>query len=382
MKKHLALLGLTALALAAACSKEKNVEPPAELVDFKASLAIDRVWSVSTGGGDEHMRYALAPVVEGDVVYLAGDDGDVLAVDSKTGRRIWKVDVDLPLSAGPGAGEGLVLVGSPNGDLVALDAANGKERWRTTLGGEILARPAAGDAMVVVHTVDGTVHGLKAADGTQVWTYEQPVPRLSLRGTAPPVVAGDSAVCAFDNGKVASLGLADGDLLWSATVATPHGRTELERLVDIDSAVAVDGDDIFVVGYQGRAAMLASNSGQIWWARDTSSYRGLALDDSSLYVSTAEGAVLSLSQRDGTEQWRQNGLRLRGLTAPAVDGTAIVVGDFEGYLHWLDRDSGEMAARASAGGDRITNAPVSANGMVFVQSDGGTVYAFRSRPRR
>jgi outer membrane protein assembly factor BamB len=382
MKQHLVLLCLSALVLAAACSKEKNVEPPAELVDFKASLAIDRVWSVSTGGGDDHMRLALAPVVEGDVLYAAGDGGDVLAIDAKTGRKIWKVDVDLPLSAGPGAGEGLVLVGSPDGDLVALDAATGAERWRTTLGGEILARPVAGDAMVVVHTVDGTVHGLKAADGSQVWTYEQPVPRLSLRGTAPPVIAGDSAICAFDNGKVASLGLADGDLLWSATVATPRGRTELERLVDIDSAVEVAGDDIFVVGYQGRAAMLARNSGQIWWARDVSSYRGLTLDDSSLYVSTAEGAVLSLSRRDGTEQWRQNGLRLRGLTAPAVDGTAIVVGDFEGYVHWLDRDSGEMAARSSAGGDRITNAPVAAHGMVFVQSDGGTVYAFRSRPRK
>jgi outer membrane protein assembly factor BamB len=382
MNRPLVLLGLAALLLAAACSKEKNVEPPAELVDFKASMNIDRVWSVGTGGGDEHMRLALAPVVEGEIAYLAGDGGDVLAVNAKTGRSIWKVDLKLSLSAGPGAGGGLVLVGSPDGVLVALDAASGAERWRATLGGEILARPAVGESMVVVHTVDGTVHGLKAADGAEAWTYEQPVPRLSLRGTAPPVVAGDFAICAFDNGKIASLGLADGDLFWSATVATPRGRTELERLVDIDSAVEVAGDDIFVVGYQGRAAMLARNSGQIWWARDVSSYRGLTLDDSALYVSTAEGAVLSLSRRDGTEQWRQNGLRLRGLTSPVVDGTSIVVGDYEGYLHWLDRDTGEMVARTSAGGDRITNTPVVANGMVLVQSDGGTVYAFRSRPRR
>lgn len=382
MNRPLVLLGLAALLLAAACSKEKNVEPPAELVDFKASMNIDRVWSVGTGGGDEHMRLALAPVVEGEIAYLAGDGGDVLAVNAKTGRSIWKVDLKLSLSAGPGAGGGLVLVGSPDGVLVALDAASGAERWRATLGGEILARPAVGESMVVVHTVDGTVHGLKAADGAEAWTYEQPVPRLSLRGTAPPVVAGDFAICAFDNGKIASLGLADGDLFWSATVATPRGRTELERLVDIDSAVEVAGDDIFVVGYQGRAAMLARNSGQIWWARDVSSYRGLTLDDSALYVSTAEGAVLSLSRRDGTEQWRQNGLRLRGLTSPVVDGASIVVGDYEGYLHWLDRDTGEMVARTSAGGDRITNTPVVANGMVLVQSDGGTVYAFRSRPRR
>lgn len=381
MNKPLVLLCLSALALAAACSKEKNVEPPAELVDFKASLAIDRVWSVGTGGGDDTMRLALSPAVEGETAYLAGHDGDVLAVNAATGRTAWKVDVKLHLSAGPGVGGGLVLVGSPNGDLVALDAANGAERWRTTLGGEILARPVVGGSIVIVHTVDGTVHGINAADGAKVWTYEQPVPRLSLRGTAPPVIVGDAAICAFDNGKVASLGVADGDLLWSATVATPRGRTELERLVDIDSAVQVAGDDIYVVGYQGRAAMLARSSGQIWWARDVSSYRGLALGDSALYVSTAEGAVVSMSRRDGTEEWRQNGLRLRGLSAPAIDGDALVVGDFEGYLHWLDGGSGEMLARVKAGGDRITNAPVAANGMVFVQSDGGTVYAFRSRRR-
>jgi outer membrane protein assembly factor BamB len=381
MRKPFLLLCLSAMALAAACSKEKDVEPPAELVDFKARVAIERVWSVGTGGGEEHMRLALAPAVEGEIAYLAGHDGDVFAVNAKTGRNVWKTDLKLHLSAGPGVGGGLVVVGSADGDLVALDAASGAELWRTTLGGELLARPVVGGSMVVAHTVDGTVRGLNARDGVQAWLYEQPVPRLSLRGTAPPVIDGDAAICAVDNGKVASLGLSDGDLLWSATVGTPRGRTELQRLVDIDSAVQVSGDDIFVVGYQGRAAMLARSSGQIWWARDMSSYRGLALDPSALYVSSAEGAVVAMSRRDGTEVWRQNALRLRGLTAPVVDGEAIVVGDFDGYMHWLDRETGEMIGRVKAGGDRISNAPVAANGMVFLQSDGGTVYAFRSRPR-
>jgi outer membrane protein assembly factor BamB len=381
MRQPFLLLCLSALVLAAACSKEKDVEPPAELVDFKARIAIDRAWSVGTGGGEEHMRLALAPAVEGETAYLAGHDGDVFAVNAKTGRSVWKTDLKLHLSAGPGVGAGLVVVGSVNGDLVALDAASGAELWRATLGGELLARPVVGGSMVVAHTVDGTVHGLNAKDGVQAWLYEQPVPRLSLRGTAPPVIDGDAAICAFDNGKVASLGLSDGGLLWSATVGTPRGRTELQRLVDIDSAVQVSGDDIFVVGYQGRAAMLARSSGQIWWARDLSSYRGLAIDNSGLYVSSAEGAVVAMSRRDGTEVWRQDALRLRGLTAPVVDGEAIVVGDFDGYMHWLDRETGEMIGRVKAGGERISNAPVAANGMVFVQSDGGTVYAFRSRPR-
>jgi outer membrane protein assembly factor BamB len=379
MRRTLVLLGF--VALLAACSKEKDVEPPAELVDFQALFKVDRAWSVGMGGGDEVMRLALSPAVEGEVAYLAGQDGNVAAVDVASGRSKWRTDLDMRLSAGPGVGGGLVVVGSPEGEVVALDAVTGTQRWRVRINGEVLARPAVAGPMVVVRTVDGRVRGLSAQDGKEAWNYEQPVPRLSLRGSAPPVVSGDAVICAFDNGKVAALELADGDMLWSATVSPPRGRTELERLVDIDSPVQVAGEDVFAVGFQGRLAMIARSSGQIWWARDLSSHRGLAVGTDTLFVSTAEGAVVALSRRDGTEQWRQEALRLRGLTTPAVDGDAIVVGDFEGYLHWLDPQSGALLARTRAGSDRISNAPLAASGLVLVQDDGGTVYAFRSRPR-
>jgi outer membrane protein assembly factor BamB len=379
MRKALALLA--ALALLGACSKEKDVEPPAELVDFTARLSVGEAWSIGMGGGEEVMRLALGPARDGSTVYVAGHDGDVAAIDLESGRSGWRTDVKLNLSAGPGVGEGLVVVGSPEGDVVALDAADGSERWRVRLLGEILARPAVGASRVVVHTVDGRVHGLDAADGATEWTYEQQVPRLSLRGSAPPVIDGDTVFCAFDNGKVAALNAADGELLWSATVSAPSGRTELARLVDIDSAVEVAGDDIFVVGFQGRLAMLARDSGQIWWARDLSSYRGLSLDETALYVSTAEGVVVAVSRRDGTEIWRQEGLRMRRLSTPVVDGDAVVVGDFEGYLHYLDRTSGEMLARTRAGGSPISSRPLVADGLVIVQDDGGRVSAFRARPR-
>jgi outer membrane protein assembly factor BamB len=291
------------------------------------------------------------------------------------------VDVDLQLSAGPGVGEGLVVVGSPDGDVVALEADDGSERWRIRLLGEILARPAVGRDTVVIHTVDGRVHALRAADGTASWTYEQQVPRLSLRGSAPPVLDGDTVLCAFDNGKVAALAVADGELLWSATVSAPTGRTELARLVDIDSAVQVAGDDVYVVGFQGRLAMLARDSGQIWWARDLSSYRGLALDDEALYLVTDQDAVVAVSRRDGTELWRQEALRLRRLSTPAIVADAVAVGDFDGYVHFLDRRSGEMLARVRAGGDALGNRPVVVDGLLVMQDDGGRVSAFRTRPR-
>ena len=374
------LLVLAAVAVAAGCSKEEDVEPPAELVDFNATLAVKREWSLRAGA-DEVLRLGLSPVVDGERVLVAGAEGEVFALNLANGRSAWRARLDTRLSAGPGAGEGLVAVGTPKGEVIALDAADGAERWRVKVAGEVLARPAVGGGRVIVHTTDGRLTALDAADGRSLWTFEQPVPRLSVRGSAAPVVDGDAVFAAFDNGKVAALTLAEGDLLWTATVATPSGRTELQRLVDIDAPVKVAGDDVFVAGFQGRAAMIARGTGQIWWGREYSTYRGIALDDEALYLSTAEGTVVSLSRRDGTERWRQDVLIRRGLSGPAVDGDAVVVADFEGYLHWLDRGSGELAGRVSTDGKRISNAPVAAGGLVIAQTDAGGVYALRATPR-
>jgi outer membrane protein assembly factor BamB len=312
-------------------------------------------------------------------VYAAGHNGDVTALSSDTGRRVWSVRTRLPLSAGPEAAGGLVVLGSSDGDVIALDAASGAERWRKAVGSEVLARPLVVNNLVVIRTVDGRVEGLSAADGAQRWSVDESVPRLTLRGTAPPVYADDRIIVGFDNGKVLAIDPRNGDVLWDTVVNAPSGRTELERLADIDAAPRIVGDDVYVVGFQGRMAMLALDSGQTWWARDASSYRGFALDEQNIYLTNADSVVVAMRRSDGAVQWEQDVLRRRGLTAPALDGQALVVGDFEGYLHWLDKSSGEIIARQKTDGERITNAPVAAEGGVFVQSDAGKLLAFRTR---
>jgi outer membrane protein assembly factor BamB len=222
------------------------------------------------------------------------------------------------------------------------------------------------------------MRALAAADGKELWVIEDLVPRLSLRGTAAPVLAGDAVICGFDSGKLIAVSLADGEQLWQAQVSTAKGRSELERLADVDAAVRVSGDDVYAVGYQGRVAMIALDTGQVWWARDLSSYRGLDVDDDQLYVATSDGDVVALARRDGGVKWTQQGLKRRALGAPAVVGRAVVVGDFDGYLHWLDRDSGRFIAREHAGRDRISVAPLVDGNRVFVIDDGGRIAAFRS----
>ena len=371
------LMLLAALVTLGACSKEKDIEPPSELVDIKTTLDVRRAWSASVGGQKEVMRLGLGVAAVGERVYAASHDGDVVAIDLASGRTAWRARTKAPLAGGAGAGASLVVVGSNDGDVIALDAESGAERWRVRVGGEVLSAPAVAETAVIVRTVDGRVRSLALADGKELWMNEQAVPRLSLRGTAAPVVAGDMAICGFDNGKVVAFSISSGDVQWETAVAPARGRTELERLNDIDATVRVDGDDVFVVGFQGRAARLSLESGQLWWSREMSSYRGLAIDGENAYVSTADGEVVALARRTGVELWRQSALKRRGLSAPGAAGGAVAVADFEGYVHWLDAATGELRARSSAGG-RVSNAPAAAGDTLIFIDDGGRISAFRN----
>jgi outer membrane protein assembly factor BamB len=245
---------------------------------------------------------------------------------------------------------------------------------------ELLSAPAIGEKVVVMRSVDGRLHGFDAVTGKELWSVEQQVPRLSLRGTAVPVIAKDAVVCGFDNGKVMAVSLVTGDTIWDTALATPHGRTELDRLVDVDSSVSIVGDNVFATGFQGRTAMLALDSGQIWWAHDMSSYRGLSVDEENLFVTQSDGIVLALRQRDGSEIWHNDKLKRRGLSAPAITSTAIAVADYQGYLHWLDKSTGVLVARERVAKFRVSSPPVADKDTVVVLTDSGKLAAYRATP--
>jgi outer membrane protein assembly factor BamB len=373
-----------ALLVMAGCSKDKDVEPPAKLVNFPAKLPVKELWGDKVGGGKKQvkLRLGLGPAYDDGLVFAASDKGELAAVNLETGHQVWvKKFKKMQLSAGPGAGLGMVIVGSTKGWVIALEAASGKERWRVRINSELLSAPAISDKVVVMRSVDGRLHGFDAGSGKELWSVEQQVPRLSLRGTAVPVIAKEIAVSGFDNGKVMAVSLMTGDTVWDTALATPHGRTELDRLVDVDSAVSIIGDNVFATGFQGRTAMIALDSGQIWWAHDMSSYRGLAADGENLYVTESEGSVVALRQRDGSEIWRNDKLKRRGLSTPAVTDTAIAVADYQGYLHWLDKQTGELVARERIAKFRVSNPPIAIKDTVVVLTDSGKLAAYRATPR-
>ncbi|HEY4339376.1 MAG TPA: outer membrane protein assembly factor BamB [Steroidobacteraceae bacterium] len=374
------ILPILLLALVAACTKDKNPDRPTKLVAFPEGVKIAKVWSEKVGGTKVPLRLGLALDIEGETVYAAGEKGEIAAFNLQNGHREWESRTKLPLGGAVGFGDGKVVVGSTDGEVVALDAQSGKQLWRTSLTAEILAAPAVSPRMVLVRGVDGKLHGLSMADGHELWVQQQTVPKLSLRGTASPTIAGEVAVTGFDNGRVVASSLTDGSSVWETQLQLPTGKTDIDRLVDIDTRARVMGNDVYVVGFQGKVAMMALDSGQIWWSHDTSSYRGVAIDDDNVYVSTADGDVVALTRRTGVEVWRQKALAHRGLSGPAAAGDAIVVADYQGYVHWLAKSNGALIGRVRAGKVRYSNPPAYADGVLVLLNDRGTIDAFRATP--
>lgn len=375
------LLAAAVLAVAlTGCSGRKDTsEPPAELVDFEPTIDVQRLWRGKVGKGSERLRLGLRPASDGARIFAGAYDGQVASFDAETGRKVWSVKTDLALSAGPGYGDGVIALGSADGDLILLDAATGEERWRQQIGSEVLATPAIGSGVVVVRTVDGRLRGFSVANGAQVWAVEQSVPTLSLRGNTAPRISGPLVVSGFNNGRVGAYEVANGDPVWEVAIANPTGRTELERLVDVSAGLAIVGNDVYVVGYHGRAVGIDLETGLVLWQQEISSYAGLGADLNNVYVTSDVDAVVALNRISGTQIWRQEALRLRDVTAPTRYLNTIVVGDFEGYVHWLSPDNGEFLGRARAAGARISAAPLVVGQNVYVQGEDGTVAAFTLR---
>ncbi len=358
---------------------DETEEPPAELSPIEATVDVDRLWSAKIGDGSERLHVGLRLATDGARIFAASVDGRVSALDAANGRDVWTVDTDLPLSAGPSYSDETLVVGTSDGQVAAIAAADGAPLWTVDVSSEVLGAPAIGGTTVVVRSVDGRLHGLDLANGNALWVVDNSVPRLSLRGVSRPAIAGDTAIVGLDDGKIVAVSLDDGDVQWERPIAAPRGRTELERLADVDGAIVVSGSDIYAAGFQSRAVLLSAESGQVLWAQDLSTYRDLGVDWGQIYAADAAGSVIALDRVTGGPVWQQDAFARRKLSAPAAYGTSVVVGDFEGYLHWLATRDGSIQARARLGDAAISAPPLVVGENLYVLSDGGTVGAFRAQ---
>jgi outer membrane protein assembly factor BamB len=385
MKRALLAVAVVSMALGGCnwfknLGKKDNVEPPTVLTEFAPSASVQRLWNASAGKGSGVSGARMNPAVVGDRLYVASVDGSVQALDATSGRSIWSVrDKKLQWAGGPAANGDLVVVGALNGQVHAFSAADGSPRWQVQVSSEVITAPAVADDVIAVRTQNGRLYGLDPADGTRKWVYEQPVPVLSLRGNASPLIGDGFVYGSYDNGRVVAVRRTDGEQAWTQMLAAGEGRTEVERLADSDGQLVLDGGELFAVGYHGQLAAFYADSGRPAWGRELSSYAGVAVNATVVVVSDAEGNVWAFDRQSGANLWKQEGLLHRWLSAPAIVGTHVVVGDLEGYVHWLSLDDGKFAARERLGKKPIESAPVVAGDVVYIEDVDGRIAAYRTK---
>lgn len=375
------------LAVLSGCATS-DPTPPTPLADIpETDIAVEEVWDYSVSGAGEELRLALRPATDGERVYVADYAGSIIALDRQSGEEVWEFDTYefsfwgestfLSFSGGPSVGEGMVVAGTDEGIVVALTAESGEEKWRADLRGELLAMPAIGSGLVVLRVSNGSLIALDVRTGEEVWATGRETPSLTLRGLSAPVIANNQVIVGFDNGRVVAVNVNDGSSNWDAQIGIPGGKTVISELVDVDAEVAVFRDDVYATSYNGALTNLVLQTGDELWKEEMSSTHSPAVDYSNVYATDQDGNVYAFDRLSSREIWKQSGLLYRDVTGPVIFGQMIVVADFEGYLHFLDRDSGNIVARVEHDGEPVRMRPLADDDMLFVQSDDGDIAAYR-----
>lgn len=349
----------------------KGDEEPAKLVEFTETARFEVLWQTKVGyQGTDLLRTALTK----DAIYSATGKGGLMRLDRATGKQVWLIKTDITISGGVSAADGLVLIGGDKGDVLAYDE-DGKLKWKSLVSSEVLNVSQAVDGIVMVRSGDGRIAGINAADGKRVWMYERSTPALVVRSHAGVAIQRGVAYAGFAGGKLAAISIKDGEVLWEAQVSQPRGNTELERISDITSDPVVDDEQVCAIAFQGRIACFDKTQGSPLWNRDISSDKGIMVTGKYLYLSDVGGSVIALDKISGSTAWKNGELLLRKTTAPLVLGNHVVVGDFEGYLHGMNREDGKFVARIKLDGGAIIAAPLDMGGALLVQTRDGELYS-------
>lgn len=367
---------MTVLTMAACSSTKDERRVPTPLTEFKPVLDVQQAWKTSVGKAG---RYLFSPVAVGNAVYAAGANGSVAKIDAQTGKDIWRVKLHDDLSAGVGSDGTLTAVGGLKGDVYVL-GADGKQLWTAKAPGEIISPPLVGNGLVVVRTVDGQIVAFNAQTGEQKWNYRNRAVPLNLRVSSGMTFAGDAAVLAgFPGGAFAAINLLTGDTYWQTPVSYPKGVTEVERINDVTGPPTLVGSETCAVTFQGQIGCFDANSGRALWEKAFSSTSGLAQDDRAVLAADDWSVVSAFDVSNGTPLWKNDTLKNRELSVPFILGHAAVLGDYQGYVHFLSRDDGTLVARVKTDGSAITAAPVLAGETLVVLTHDGDLYGYRPR---
>jgi len=358
---------------------EKTPEDTGVLsASFSPKITVDTIWSKNFGNGADNLYLNLKPTIIGTYLYVASNDGQLAAIDTSNGSTIWKIhDKNITYTSAPGRGDGMILIGTGDGRVIARDAKTGKLRWVARVSSEVLSAPQAFNNVTVARTGDGKLYGLNSRTGEELWNYDRTVPSLTLRGNAAPVISGDSVYAGFDSGRLVALDLKTGQPRWDSPLAIASGRSDLERMVDVDSEPIVLRDTVFAASFNGGVSAISTIDGTIKWTREISSFAGISVGGNLVYVTGADGAIWALNTATGASVWKKETLKERFPTGPTYYNGKVIISDNEGYTYWIDGRNGDFVNKQRYGKSSILSKALNASDLAIIFSSQGRITATR-----
>lgn len=374
--KQLTLVTLLATSIFG-CASDDAIQV-APLPDIKSQFKPKELWKTDIGKGVQHFYSRLAPAYAYDKIFVADRNGEVAALDPLNGKTVWEINLGkekpIKISGGLTASYEKIFFGTENGELIALDAETGEELWRVNAGGEILAKPLADENVIVVHSSRGDLVAFDESTGNQKWKITTDVPSLNLRGDSAPVSAAGGVFWGMPNGRLGAALLNSGNLIWQQIIAMPKGATEIDRLVDVDANPVISGSTLYTLGFNGQLVAIDLQTGQAIWKRSYSGTNNFVVLGNSIYIVSDQDVIYGIDTRSGTELWKNVDLKYRKLSAPSLINGYLAIGDGEGYLHWLDPQSGDFVAQQNFKGDGIAVPPIQVDSNFLVVTRDGDIY--------
>jgi len=356
---------------------DDEIDLPTPLVTIPVEATLIRQWSVNVGNGQGSNYTEITPSIDGGVIYAASEDGVLVAIEISTGNTLWRTRVEGVITGGVGSGEGLVMIATESAEVIVLDQADGTFKWQQAVSSEVLSAPQTNGDVVVAQTVDDKLVALDFDDGEQRWIYETTQPALTLRGSSKPVIAANAVIAGFSNGTLVAVSAEDGVYLWEERVAVPEGEYDIDRVIDVDGDLLLDGGRILAASYQGNLMAFEVTSGRIVWGMEASSYHGMAQGFGNIYYCDDQSQVFAI--RDNSEDivWGNSDLLNREITAPTVVGNYIAVADYDGYVHLLSQIDGRIVGRIEADDDGVRANLLANNGRLYVFGNSGRLTAYQ-----
>ncbi len=345
----------------------------------KGRATLKAAWSNHSGAGVGKSDVPLGLGISSSTLVVADYQGNLYALDRISGSRRWSVKTKAILSAGPSIVDDQIMLGTEEGKVLSYQLSNGALIWESSVGSPVFGAMRGNNKAVFVHTLADGVVALDLKDGQKRWSYAavSTTPALILRRSSAPVLYQDTVLVGLSNGQLNALDASTGMVLWQKEMASPKGRSETQRMIDLSADHLLQGGILYTVGYQGNVTALKANSGDLLWEQPLSSYAGLAVEDRTLIVPDYRGVIHALDAITGKQRWKQVGLLGRRLSKPLCVGTMVLVGDDEGLLHWLDLETGHYLGRYTIDSKGIEASMVLREGLVYVLGMSGKVVAFK-----